>query len=484
MSGAKESDERRYPWWVLTVTSTGVLLVSLNNSTLVVALPVVVRHFDAGPFAANWMLLSYMLVNTGLTLVFGRLADIFGRRKIYLLGFGIFTLASLLLGFSPGVWALISLRVIQAIGAAMIVANSTVLITDAFPPHLLGRAFGINAMTLSSGQLLGPTLGGFLASVFGWRAVFWFNVPVGLISILWGLHTLRRGASGPRRERIDVPGALVYLLGFSSLLLALSQGGVWGWKSPAVSAGLIVFAILFPVFLYIEYRASSPMLELGLFKNRPYTMANVAAFVNSLTRYAVVLLMVLFFQTAQGDDAFAAGLKILPVALSMLVVSPIAGALIGRYDLRVLSTMGLAVTGAGLLGLIISLSATTPYTLTVVNLSLIGIGSGLFMPSNTSAIMTSVPPYRRGVANGVRSTLQNTGRVFSTALSLAIVTSVLSPDIKNAVYSGGASNFSAENLDQLVFGYQAAFLVMLAATALGIVASSMRGKQQQPNLIP
>ena len=222
VSGADEAAQLRYAWRALSVVSLASILTALGSSSLNVALPKVVQHFGASATAANWILLSYMLANTVLMVAFGRLADLFGRRTMYLLGLGVYIGASLLLGFSPGAWFLVGLRVVQAAGGAMLLTNSAALLVDAFPPRQLGRGMGVYIASFSIAQLVGPTLGGVLADRFGWQWVFWYNVPVGAVCLVWGAVVLRKVGGQGRERGIDVPGNLLVLISLGSLLFGLS----------------------------------------------------------------------------------------------------------------------------------------------------------------------------------------------------------------------------------------------------------------------
>jgi EmrB/QacA subfamily drug resistance transporter len=457
------------------VTGLGVLVVGLNASTLNVALPTVVRHFHAGPLAASWILLSYMLANTVLILFFGRLADILGRERLYLSGFLILTCASFLLGFSPNVVVLILLRVVQAVGAALIVTNTTAIITDVFPPRLLGQGLGLNVALVSIAQMLGPPVGGFFATSLGWRWVFWFNVPVGAIGLIWAARVLRRQPRTGAREPIDVLGAVIMALALAGLLYGVSEGGVQGWGSPPVIAGLAVAAALIPVFLLVEHRTRYPMVDLGLFRNREFALANLANFLNSVARSAPLLIVALFLQAVHGDRPLEAGLKVLPISIGLLVASPVAGFLSKWHPARILSTLGLLCSTVGLIVIAMSATPDAPYLPMAVGLALTGFGFGFFLTPNTTSIMSAVARQRRGIANGVRSMLQNTGFVVSTALALAISTSSLLPDAKSQAYAGTLSHLSTASVGTFAAGCRTAMLVMAAATAAAIVASFSRG---------
>jgi EmrB/QacA subfamily drug resistance transporter len=459
------------------VTSLGVLLSAANTSTLDVALPVVARHFRASASAASWTLLTYMLVNTILILAFGRLADIVGRRRLYLIGLGTLTVASFACGLAPNIVVLDVLRGVQAVGAAAIITNTTAQLTDAFPRDLLGTALGLNVAVASAAQVIGPVIGGAMASSWGWRAVFWFNVPTGIAGLIWARLTLRRPLQEHAREPFDVVGAALSLAWLGGLVIALSEGGALGWTSGPVIAGAATFVVAAPIFVLVQMRRRYPLLDLRLFSDRGRSAAYVSNMLLHLARFAVVLLAALYVQAARGLDPFGAGIRVIPVAVGMMIASPFAGRLVARSSARVLSTAGLGVTGAGLLGLALRLQPSTSDVELAIWLGLVGVGTGLFMTPNTSAIMTSVEPSRRGIANGVRSMMQNTGYVVSVALSLGIVTSALPADEKREAYAGTLSRLGSSSLDRLTHGYHLAFFVLAGITVVGMAVSLSRGPQ-------
>jgi len=472
-------NEKYYPWLVLSVTSLGVLLSVLNLSTLNVALPEVATHFHASGVASNWILLSYMLVNTIFILVFGKLADIFGRRKMYLFGLTEFTVVSFLCGLAPNVWVLIVLRALQALGGALIITNTTPLITDAFPAKRLGTGLSINVLVASVSQLFGPVVGGFLVYHFGWRWVFWFNVPVGIIGVIWAFFTLRSIPGDAKGEKVDWGGNIAAFLGLGGLILALSEGGVIGWSNTLVWAGLIFFVVFSILFLWVERHAKFPMIDFKLFHDRPYAMANLATFFNSLARSSVVLLIALFYQVVYSENPFTAGLKVIPVTIGMIIGSIIVGPLTTKYSARVLSTLGLFGTCIGMLILVWKIGIDASLVWMSLGQLLIGVGTGIFQTPNTQSIMLTVPHERRGVANGIRSMLQNMGAVISTALSLMIVTSVLPLHLKEAIYAGAGAHLAASDTQLIANGYRIAFMIMLFLTLFAIATSYLRNTKKK-----
>lgn len=470
-------NSKLYPWKLLVVTSIGVLLVMLNLSTLNVVLPVLSGYFQAGPVASSWILLSYMLFNSIFILVFGRLADIFGRRKFYLLGLGILTVVSLFCGFASNVWMLIVFRIIQAAGGALVITNTTPLITDAFSEARLGTALGINVLVSSASNLLGPVVGGYLVYALNWRWVFWFNVPVGIIGLILGFFVLKKTPSPKKKEAVDVFGSICILLGLGGLIYAISQGGVAGWTSSPVMLGIALFIVFGSVFAWWERRISYSTIDFSLFRNREYAMANIATFLNSFARSSVVLLIALFFQVMDKENTFSAGLKVLPVTIGMIIASPLVGLMSRRFSTLLLSTSGIALVGIGLVLLTLNMSATFfPFSIALGQF-FVGFGSGVFMTPNTKSIMLNVPPNRRGTANGVRSMLQNVGTVLSTAISLMLVSIRLPARLKQSIYDGAEA--MVDNADRILIakGFQLAFEILFLVTLIALAVSYARGSK-------
>lgn len=473
-AAVEDPEQARQAWRVLSVTSVAVLLAGLNTSTLDVALPTIARHFSATATQASWIVLSYMLVNTVLLLVFGRVADIVGRRRFYKIGLTILTAASLAASYAPSAEWLAAFRAVQAIGSAAILTNTTALLTDVFPPRLLSRALGINVSGSAASQVAGPLVGGALVGAFGWRAVFLFNVPVGLFGLVWAYYRLGPDRHRTQQEPFDWLGALLAFGAVGGVVLALAEGAAVGWTTPAVVTGYILAAVSIPAFIMTQSWRAHPLLDLSMFRQRERLIAFVCAFLMAVARFAVVLLMSLYLQAASGESPFQAGLQVIPVAAGLSLASPAAGMLAARYSARWLSAGGMLVICAGLCGLAASVKPRMDLTALILCLLAVGVGTGIFMTPNTSSIMANVARDRRGIANGVRSMLQNTGFVFSTAMALAIVTSRLAPAAKQAAYAGTLSHLSAVDLTKFTDSYRLAFVLLAVIAAAGAVASLFR----------
>jgi MFS family permease len=284
------ADHAAYKWWALSCTSLGMLLATVNSGTLIIALPELGRSLRTSVLQLVWVILAYMIASTVLVLSAGRLSDLFGRKQAYIGGFVVFALASLGAGFADNATQLILWRVVQGIGAAFLFANAAALVTDAFPREQLGVAMGTNTMVAAIGLVLGPVLGGALVAI-DWPWVFWFNVPLGFAGAAWGWLVLRELAKPDSVRGLDLPGTAAFVVGLTGLVLGVSRGGLTGWGDPLVLGGLATAAILLPAFVLIEARAAAPMLDLDIFRNRMFAAATGAAFINGLSRFALMFVL-------------------------------------------------------------------------------------------------------------------------------------------------------------------------------------------------
>jgi EmrB/QacA subfamily drug resistance transporter len=483
-----EAAHESYKWWALSCTSLGMLLAATNSGTLIIALPDLERSLHASLLALVWVILAYLIAATVLVLMAGRLSDLFGRKRAYVGGFLVFALASLGAGFSTGATVLILWRILQGIGSAFLFANAAALVTDAFPKNQLGLAMGANTMVAAIGLVLGPVLGGALVAI-SWQWVFWFNVPLALAGAAWGALILRELAKPDAVRGYDVLGTTTFVLGLTGLVLGVSRGGLSGWNDPVVLAGLAVAAVLLPLWVLIESRSRAPMLDLKIFKSRLFAAASAAAFINGLARFALMFLFVFYFQGAQGNSPIEAGIKLIPLALGMLIASPLAGMYADRHGSRALAAAGMLLSALGLAGMT-TLTVSSAYLQSGLWLMVVGVGSGMFNSPNTAAMMGSVPAQRRGIAAGARTLLQNTGAVLSIAFVLAIVTSAVPKTTLFAVFSGLAKGLSAQRLEPFIANMHVALWVLAATSVLGAGVCLLRpphalvAAQDDPRALP
>ena len=469
---APSSDHEQYKWWALSCTSLGMLLATINLGTLIIALPDLERALGTSLLELVWVILAYMIASTVLVLTAGRLSDLFGRKKAYVAGFVVFGLASLGAGFSADGTQLILWRIVQGIGGAFLFANAGALVTDAFPREQLGLAMGTNTMVAAIGLVLGPVLGGALVGI-SWHWVFWFNVPLALAGSLWGGLVLHELAKPDSVRGFDLLGTSTFVVGLTGLVFGVSRGGIDGWANALTIGGLVAGVVLLPLFVLIERGQRAPMLDLTIFQNRMFSAATGAAFINGLSRFALMFLFVFYFQGAQGDDPITAGIKLAPMAIGMLISSPAAGMWADRHGSRVLAAMGMVVSAVGLAAMT-TLEVHSPFWQSALWLFIVGIGSGMFNSPNTAAMMGTVPVQRRGIAAGARIMLQNTGAVISIAFVLAIVTAAVPKDVLFKIFSGLANGLSQRALDPFIQNMHTALWVLAATSLVGAGVSLLR----------
>ncbi len=479
-----------YRWWALSCTSLGSLMAALNAGTLIIALPVLMRSLHAQLLSVVWVLLAYMLAQTVLVLTAGRIADMVGRKTLYVIGFAAFGVAALAAGFCTDANQLIVVRAIQGAAGAFMIANSSAIVTDAFPKKQLGLALGTNMIVVAVGSILGTILGGwlitvqipahsFIGSLFGgwlagltWQWVFLFNVPISLIGTIWAAANLRELSQLEKRQRFDIFGTLFYVVAVLGLLLALTVGGIEGWTAQIVTAGFIAAAVGLPWFIVAELLAKQPMLDLRLFTHRPFALGNLSTIFNAMARQGVTFLFVFYFQGPQMKDPITAGLLLTPIAASMLVVSPLSGILADRFGSRWLAFTGLVLTTIGLAGMAF-IDNSTPYWYTALTMCVMGAGSGFFNSPNTRLIMTSVRAGQRGIAAGTRSMLMNTGGVFSIAITLAIIVAALPASVLFAVFAGVASGVPASALNLFFDNMHLAFWILAGLSLISVIISAL-----------
>ncbi|WP_238440671.1 MFS transporter [Streptomyces sp. TR1341] len=434
----------------------------MDASIVIISLPAIFRGIGLDPLAAGnigyllWMILGYLLVSAVLVVVLGRLGDMFGRVRIYNLGFLVFALASIALSLDPfragaGALWLILWRIVQAFGGSMLTANSAAILTDAFPSRQRGMALGINQITALAGQFLGLLAGGLLAAV-DWRAVFWVSVPISVTGTVWSYLSLRETAAGGR-GRVDWLGNLTFASGAGILLAGITYGiqpyggHPTGWTNPLVLTGLIGGVVLLLVFCVVENKVAEPMFRLSLFKVRAFAAGNLAALLTAIARGGLQFMLIIWLQgiwlPLHGydfeDTPLWAGIFMLPLTVGFLLAGPVSGYLSDRFGARIFSTAGLLVVAGSFLGLL-ALPVDFDYGPFAALLLLNGLGQGMFSSPNTSSIMGSVPAKYRGVASGMRSTFQNSGTALSIGVFFSLMVSGLAATLPKTLSGGLAAH--------------------------------------------
>jgi len=448
-----------YKWIALSNTTLGAFMAALDGSIILIALPAIFKGIHIDPLAPGetdyllWTLMGYMVVTATLLVAFGRISDMFGRVRLYNLGFAIFAFGSILLYLVPGTGnaaalQIIIYRLVQAVGAAFLFSNSTAILTDAFPPGQRGMAMGINQIAMLSGQFLGLLAGGVLAAI-DWRAVFLVSVPFSVGGTIWAYLALHETAKIREHQELDIPGNILFAVGLTALLIGMTYGlepygnSSMGWGNPFVLGCLIGGAALLIAFIFVEQRVEEPMFRLELFKIRMFAAGNTAGFLASLARGGLTFILIIWLQgiwlPLHGynfeDTPLWAGIYMLPLTAGFFVMGPLSGYLSDRFGARFFSTGGMMLTAVGFVGLRL-LPPNFYYPVFAMIIFLIGMGMGMFAAPNTTAIMNSVPAEHRGVSSGMRSTFQNTASTLSITLIFTMVTAGLASRLPAALYSG------------------------------------------------
>jgi MFS family permease len=483
---------RNYKWIALSNTTLGAFIGFVNGSSIMIALPAIFRGIELNPMTPGnfayllWIIMGYMLAQAVLVVSLGRVGDMFGRVRMYNLGFVIFTVASILLSVTwstgpAGAIELIVFRIVQAIGGSFLLANSAAILTDAFPPNERGFALGINMVAAVAGSFVGLIIGGLLAEV-GWRWVFIANIPFGLVGTIWAYSALRE-VGIHKVSKVDWIGNITFAAGLTLLLIGIvggiapSDSSATSWASPGVLGLLIGGVVLLVAFAIAELHAKDPMFRLTLFRIRSFTAGNVAGLLSSIGRGGLQIMLVIWLQgiwLPLHGYSFAvtplwAGIYMLPIAAGFLIAGPISGRLSDVYGPRLLATGGMALA-AITFALLMLLPADFPYPAFALLIFLNGIASGLFISPNTAAIMNSVPAESRGAASGMRAAFVNVGTPLSIALYFSLMVVGLNATVPQALFNGliqnGVSSQVAEHLSRLpAVGYL--FAALLGYNPLG-----------------
>ena len=450
-------------------------MVSIDATVVILAIPDIMVELGANLISVTWVLMAYIFATTVLLLSLGRVADIYGRVKLYNVGFVVFTVGSAFCGLAQSDNQLIGARVLQGVGGALMLVNSWAILTEVFPPDQRGMAMGLNSMVFGLGSIAGPLLGGFILAAASWRWIFLINLPVGTIGTLAAYRYLREMSRPSREERLDPAGTLSCSLGLFALLLALTQGVSVGFLSPPILALLGFSAAALAFFLAWERRYCCPALDLRLFRSRQFNFAITAATIQAVAVFAVQFMVVFYLQAVRGNSALQAALLLLPMPVALAAIGPFSGRLSDKIGPRLPTTAGLLVQALGIY-MLSTVTPDTPYPFIMLGLGLAGFGGGLFFSPNTSAAMGAAPRERLGVASATLSTLRNTGMVTSYALALAISAASLPPEIVTQLFLGTATHLGTDLMAAFVEGMETALcasaLICLIAAALSFVRGS------------
>jgi MFS family permease len=453
-----DHDHPSYKWIALSNTTLGTLLATINASIVLISLPAIFRGIGLNPLApANvsyllWMLMGYLVVTAVLVVLFGRLGDMYGRVRIYNIGFAIFTVAAVALSFDPfhldggAIW-LIAWRVVQGVGGAMLMASSSAILTDAFPSNQRGMALGVNMVAAVAGSFLGLLIGGVLAE-WDWRAIFWVGVPIGILGTIWSMRSLREvGVRTP--GRLDWAGCLTFGIGLTVLLVGITYGiqpygdSSTGWTNPWVLGSIGGGLLLLVAFCLIELRVTQPMVNIRLFRSTAFGMGNLAGLMSSVGRGGLQFMLIIWLQgiwlPLRGYEFEStplwAAIYMLPITVGFLIAGPIAGSLSDRYGARPFTVGGMLLMGASFIALVM-IPVDFDYWVFALLIFLNGFGGGIFTAPNTAAIMSSVPPAERGAASGVRATFFNAGSSLSIGIFFSLMIIGLANTLPSALSTG------------------------------------------------
>lgn len=449
----------RYKWIALSNTSLGVFMATLNANIVMISLPAIFRGIEINPMAPGstvyllWLLMGYTVVTATLLVSFGRISDIFGRARLYNLGFAIFTAASVLLAVTPGhgnagAVELVIFRLLQGVGAGFLFSNSTAIITDAFPPAQRGMAMGLNQIMAIGGSLVGLIAGGLLADLH-WRWIFLVSVPVGLVGTVWAYLKLHDTGTLLKQQKMDWLGNGTFAVGLTILLLGFTYGIMpygeekMGWGNPMVIGGILIGLALLALFIYIELHTEMPMFHLELFKIKAFAAGNISLFLSSVARGGLQFMLIIWLQGiwlplhgySYEQTPLWAGIYMIPMMLGFFVMGPISGYLSDRFGARGFATAGMLLSALSFV-LLTLLPVNFNYLPFVVILLIAGAGMGMFAAPNTTAIMNTVPPEHRGASSGMRATIQNTGTALSMTLYFSILIIGMAQHLPAAMYQG------------------------------------------------
>lgn len=468
----------QYKWIALSVTTVGTLMAGIDTRIIIVGLPTVARELGADAESIIWVSQAYLLASTVGLLLIGRMTDVIGRVKIYNIGFAVFTLGSALASISQSPTQLILSRIVQGTGSAMLLTNSAAILTDATPPNELGTILGINQIAFRIGSVAGLTLSGVIIALSGWRALFYLNIPIGIFGTLWAHWRLKEISTRDVHGKMDWSGFATFTSGLTLLLLAVTFLSYGMTKTLPGCAMLALGSILLLYFIRIEIRTTAPLLDLRLFRIKAFAAGNVAQLLNALAWFGIILMVSFYMQVVLNFSALQTGAGLLPLEVALVLFGPMSGKLSDKYGTRLFSTLGLSISSIGFFWLA-RVNLATTYSQLTTPLVLLGVGNGLFVSPNISSIMRSVPPHRRGVASGFRTTMFNVGGTASAGLAILLMTTAIPyPLFSSLLRSMSPAAMGQEAEHEFINGFKVAALVFAIINTCAIVPSFLRGPEK------
>ncbi len=472
-----------WKWFILSTVLLGATMSALDVSIVNVAMPTLKTTFGVSMAVIEWIAMAYMLTLTIFLPLFGRLSDIFGRSRLYNLGFIVFSVGSLFCGMSTTASFMIAARVLQAVGAGLLQANSVALITEAFPTKERGRAIGIQGGIQAIAMAIGPFVGGVLIATIGWRAIFYVNIPIGILGTIAALLVLPSTPQPRRREKIDYLGATLFAGGLGLVVLAFNEGVKLGWDSPTILMYFVAGTVLLALFVITELKVPHPLIDLKLFKDPSFFLGNLTGMMSYYVLFAVLFLMPFYLEKVLGYSVALTGVLLTPLLLAMAIVAPLSGHVSDKYGPRLMTTSGMLLSALGCFALMFTGQAVHLPILVAI-IILLGIGMGLFTPSNNSAVMGAAPTEKLGMAGGLLNMTRSLGLILGVDISGGVFTMLEHQYLATSGYHNVRHVFSNASIplpikdNAFMHGFIMVIMILLAVNVLSAFLSAARGSQR------
>ncbi len=471
-------DHRGWKWFLLFTVLMGATMSALDVSIVNVAMPTLKNTFRVSMAVIEWVAMAYMLTLTIFLPLFGRLADMFGRSRLYTIGFLVFSAGSLFCGMSQTAGFMITARIIQAVGAGLLQANSVALITHAFPGNERGKAIGIQAAVQAIAMSIGPFVGGILIATIGWQAIFYVNIPIGIAGTLAALFVLPFNRRADKKEKVDYIGAALFATGLACVVLAFNDGIQLEGSSPTI-VFLMHASILLCLFILTELRVENPLIDLKLFQNRTFLIGNLTGMLSYFVLFAVMFLMPFYLEKVMGYSVALTGALLTPLLLAMAVVAPFSGHIADKYGPRIITTSGMLLSALACFALML-MGVSVQVPLLAAVLILLGVGMGMFITPNNSAVIGSAPQEKLGVAGGVHNMMRSLGLIFGVNISGLIFTSLEHRYLSENGYPNIQGVFGNTSIPlplkaaAFMHGFMMVIMILMAIAILSAFLSSVR----------
>lgn len=458
----------RSRWTILVIVLMATFMSTLDSSIVNVALPKMATALNVTTASIQLVVTSYLIVIAGTVLIFGRLGDMLGKSKMFKFGVGLFTLGSLLCGLTNSFLVLIAARAVQAIGAAGTMANSQGIISETFPQNERGKALGFLATSVALGSLVGPGLGGIIVGAFSWEYIFLINVPIGILALLYSHKSLPKGQQAKAQEKLDVIGAILFMLAIVPLFIALEEGLKLGFTNPIILLGVAVSIISFIIFIFVEKKIENPLLQLQMFKNKLFSLSVFCAFITFAAIFCNNIILPFYLQDVMEYTPQHTGLILMVYPLLLTVVAPLSGTLSDKIGSEFLTFIGLVLVSLGLF-LMSTLNVDSTLLCMIIFIGVMSIGMGLFLSPNNSLIMSTVPKDKLGIAGSINALVRNIGMICGIALATTLLYSIMSQVIGNRV-----TDYVPGRNDAFIYGMRCVYITASIISLIGAGLTFLR----------